>query len=393
MQLSIVVFFSLLVSISAKAQEVFELHTNARALGMGGAFATLVDSEEALWYNPAGIAKNGGIFWTVIDPKVGVSDPVTAMQTFSDLGNATNFSTALDSMYGKPIWAGGSAKSSVILPFFSAAYYYDLDASIIAENPVAPTLTTNYILDKGVALGTGWSIGGILQMGFAFKYINRTGLRKSWGTSTIADIVSGTTTPDVIFNSFSNNIGTGYSLDFGTNITIPTMVQPTISMVWKNIGNTNFRSDLGVTPPPTDNDDLQIGASLLISLPLIHISPAIEFRNILDSDVQLGKKTHMGVELGLPLIDLRAGLYQGYLSYGVGLNLGILQLDAASWGVELGGYPGQFESRRYMVQLSLRLGFDFGFGSSAGSGSKSGSGGGGIFSGRSPSGKRVKVRR
>lgn len=382
----------------ANAQEVFEQHTNARALAMGGAFATLVDNEEALWYNPAGIAKNGGIFWTVMDPKVGVSDPSSAMQTFSDLGNAASFETALDSMYGKPIWLGASAKTSIILPFFAAAYYYDIDASIIAENPVAPTLTTNYISDTGIAFGTGWSIAGIWQMGFAFKYINRTGVRKNWGTATIADIISGTTTPDVIFNSFSDSVGTGYSLDFGTNITIPTVVQPTISLVWKNIGNTNFRSAIGVTPPPTDDSDLQLGASMLFSIPFVHISPAIEFRNILDADVQLGKKTHMGIELGLPLIDLRAGYYQGYLSYGLGLNLGLLQIDASSWGVEMGGYPGQFESRRYMVQATLRLGFDFGFGSGgssgsgssrSGSGSRGGSsGGGGGFGGHG-----VKVRR
>jgi hypothetical protein len=118
--------------------------------------------------------------------------------------------------------------------------------------------------------------------------------------------------------------------------------------------------------------------------------------------VQLGKKIHMGIELGLPLLTLRAGLYQGYYSYGVGLDLGLVQIEAASWGTELGEYPGQLESRRYMAQLTMRIGFDLGLkpggGSSsgkAGSGSSGGANGGGSGGGSKGwgNGRKVKQRR
>ncbi|MCB0350291.1 MAG: hypothetical protein KDD38_03850 [Bdellovibrionales bacterium] len=381
----------------AHAGELFEVHSNARAMGMGGAFAALVEDEESLWYNPAGIAKNGGIFWTIADPKVGLTDPTTALGIFSDLGSQSTFESALTDLGNAPIWIGASAKTSLIMPFFAAAYFYDVDVSMLSENPVSPSLTTNYIMDTGVALGTGWTMGGMLQVGFAAKYITRSGVRKDWGTQEIADIIAGTSSPDVIFDSFTQTTGVGYGFDFGMNIIVPTMVQPTVSFVWKNVGNTTFRAGLGEEAPPTEMQDMLVGASLLIDLPLIQIAPALEVRHLNDGDVQIGNKIHMGVEMGLPLIDLRAGLYQGYYTYGVGLNLGILKIDAASWGVELGGYPGQFESRRYMVQASINIGFDMGFGtggsngnsaSSSGEGGKSGSGGG-LFSGR----RKMKQRR
>lgn len=383
------VLFLILTALPAKADELFEVHTNARALGMGGAFSSVVDNEESLWYNPAGIAKNGGFFWTIADPKIGLSNPTTALESFSNLGDSSTFASALDGLYGEPIWIGASGKTALIMPFFAAAYFYDVDASIIVDNPVSPTLTTNYITDTGFALGSGWSIAGVLQMGFAVKYISRSGVRKDWGSQTIADIVSGTGSPDTIFDSFTTVKGTGYALDYGMNLTIPTIVQPTLSFVWKNMGNTNFRVPAGEEAPPTEPQDMQLGASLLVDLPLIHVVPALEIRHLNDSEVQLAKKLHMGVEVGLPLLDLRAGLYQGYYTFGAGLDLGFLQLDAATWGTELGGYPGQFEGRRYMVQATLRIGFDFGFGSSVSSGGKGASGTGASRFG----GKKLKQRR
>ncbi len=380
----------------APAAELYESHLNARALGMGGAYNSVVDDEESLWFNPAGIAKNMGIHWTIIDPKGGISSPGD-LSTLKDLQNASTFNTALASLYGKEIWAGGGAKSAIILPFFAGAYYYDANASILADNPVNPTLSVNYVTDQGFALGTGFSIAQVLEMGFVTRYINRTGVRKDFGPAVISDIMAGTSKPSTIFDNL-NNKGTGYALDLGGNITIPGPVKPTLSFVWKNMGNTTFRaSTTGGTPPPSDDQDMQVGASLLIDAWIIHILPAIEIREIMDSSVQLGNKMHLGVELGVPLLDLRAGIYQGYATYGFGLNLGLLEIEGASWETELGGYPGQLGNRRYMVQATLRLGFDFLGGGSGGS--KSGAGGAGGSAGSGGSGgsgggsHHMKVRR
>ncbi|MEK6553807.1 MAG: hypothetical protein AABZ31_01090, partial [Bdellovibrionota bacterium] len=181
-----------------------------------------------------------------------------------------------------------------------------------------------------------------------------------------------------------------YGLDWGLNLTIPLPIQPTISFVWKNIGNTSFSLDEGSKAPPTEKQEWVMGGSLMVDAWLVHIAPSLEFKHMNDDEGQLGKKIHLGLEVGIPFVDLRVGLHQGYLSYGVGLDVGPITIDAASWGVELGGYPGQLEARQYMVQATIRLGLDFGFGS-GGSGKKDGAPG--SASSRAPWRQKLKQRR
>jgi hypothetical protein len=344
-------------------------------MGLGNAFSSLVDDEEALFYNPAGIAKNGGIYWTVADPRAGITDVTDLsenLDAFSELQDASTFSNALADLYGEPILGNGGAKTSIIMPFFSAAYYIDYDVGLMVENPVSPTITLNYVKDTGIAFGTAFSMGPFLQMGFVGRRVTREGTRAEYGPSVIADIAAGNSDPDVIFDNLENK-GVGYGLDMGMNLTIPTPVQPTLSFVWKNIGNTKFTLDEGTKAPPTEKQEWVLGGSLMVDAWLAHIAPSLEFKHMNDDQTQLGKKVHLGLEVGIPFIDLRVGLNQGYLSYGVGLDIGPIRIDAASWGVEMGGYPGQLEARQYMVQAAIRLGLDFGFGSNVGGG-KDGSG-------------------
>jgi hypothetical protein len=72
----------------------------------------------------------------------------------------------------------------------------------------------------------------------------------------------------------------------------------------------------------------------------------------------MGKKINLGLELSWPIIDVRGGFQQGYLSYGVGCDIWLFRLDLASYGVELGEYPGQLEDRRYMLQMTFDFGVD-----------------------------------
>lgn len=387
--LVLIFIFIQIFAVLAPAAELYEINRSVRALGMGNAYTAVVDNEDSLFYNPAGIAKNSGIFWTIVDPGIGLNG-IDAYDAFSDLSSSGGFASGLNSLYGNPIWVGVNAKTAVITPYFAAAYFDSLDLGVKVNNPTATELTVDIVNDMGIALGTGFSFG-VLQFGGVVKRIDRTGARRTYGPSTIAGIIDGSTDVGVIFDNYSNS-GIGYALDLGFNLKFPTMISPTMSLVWKNVGDTSFStSSPAIEAPPTEKQEMILGAGMDIGLPLMSITPSIDIKHLQDTDIQLGKKIHMGVELGLPLFDLRAGFHQGYLSYGVGVNLGLLQIDAASWGVELGEYPGQIEDRRYMVQLSIKIGFDFGFGSSA-SGS-TGSNGSGRSGASGSAFSRVKRRR
>ncbi|RLD16369.1 MAG: hypothetical protein DRI36_05735, partial [Caldiserica bacterium] len=67
------------------------------------------------------------------------------------------------------------------------------------------------------------------------------------------------------------------------------------------------------------------------------------------------KKLHLGAEADLKILKLRGGFYQGYPSFGLGLDLWFLEIDYAFWGRELGRYPGQIPEWNHMI--SIRLSF------------------------------------
>jgi hypothetical protein len=160
--------------------------------------------------------------------------------------------------------------------------------------------------------------------------------------------------------------------------------------VLRNAGDTSFTLDEGLRRPPSIEQDLTLGAAVTVNALIAAVRPAIDVRYANRSDIQLGKKLHLGVEVDLPLLDLRAGFHQGYWSAGVGLDIGLMRIDAASYGVELGVFPGQLEDRRYVVQMTSEFGVDLGiFG--IGSSSRGGSGADG--SSGSTERRRPKARR
>ena len=153
--------------------------------------------------------------------------------------------------------------------------------------------------------------------------------------------------------------GTGYAADIGGKIKFPHEWHPTISAAWQNIGNTAFTKDVEGHPPPTQKSNINLGLGIERELPGVNFAWNLDYRHSnFPGQQQIGKKIHTGIELDFPVIALRGGLSQGYYTAGASIDLWLLQLDAATYGVELGEYPGQHEDRRYIVQLSIELGFD-----------------------------------
>lgn len=375
--------FFLFISSTAQAAVLQDMNTSVRALGMGNAFIGVASGLDALFYNPAGLARNPGVSWTIVDPRIGLSG-VEAYQKVQGLQDSSDFSDTVTELYGENVWVGAGAKTGFTMPMVAIAAYDSLDASISPHNPAYSNIDINVVNDFGYAAGFGVPIVPGFEVGMAVKWIKRLGARVPLGASFI-----GSLDPDTIMQSVRNE-GIGYGLDLGANLTVPGPVSPTLSVAWRNIGNTKFRTaNTSMTAPPTELSEMIIGGSLAVKTGLVNVTPAFDFRYINRSDVQLSKKINFGLEVSLPLLDIRGGFHQGYYALGAGVNLGMIRVDAATYGEELGVYAGQKEDRRYMLQLTMELGLDLGFGSS--SGGKDGKGSSGRDS-RSP-GRRLKQRR
>ena len=124
------------------------------------------------------------------------------------------------------------------------------------------------------------------------------------------------------------------------------------------MGSTAFQQTGGATAPERQKDNLVLGMTVDGSIPFLGMAAGFEYRHISDTGEQIGKKLHLGAEVSLAMFDLRAGFYQGYTSYGLGLDLWLLQLDAAWYQIEKGVYPGQTPDERVQLGLMMNLEFD-----------------------------------
>lgn len=355
---------ALLSSSPVMAAELVESWSSARAMGMGNAFTAVARDGESLFYNPAALARVTGIHWTILDPRIGVNGP-QAIEVAGIAANDSELADKLSDLYGKSIWLGGGAKTSFVIPYFGAAAYANGDVGLNLQNPAYPQANINYIFDYGITVGAALDIvPQIWSIGLSARRVNRTGTNLPMGPSILASLDT-----DAIMNQLKNR-GTGYGLDVGTMLTLPLPIRPTLGFTIRNFGYTAFSHDEGMAAPPRSEPDMTLGAAFTIDLPLFSITPAVDYRYMDRPDIQVGKKLHLGIEFDLPLLSLRAGFNQGYYTGGVGLDFVFMSLEAATYGVELGEYPGQLEDRRYMVQMKFDLGLDgdlFSLGSSSGS--------------------------
>jgi hypothetical protein len=373
---------------AAVAEPISTMHSTTRALGMGDAYTALSADSSALFYNPAGLAKVRGLNLKVFSLRAGGSG-LDAYQKIKDLNtdSSSAFSDAIDELYGDHVWSGVGGEMAITAPMFGIAVYDHAETLVEVHNPVYPEVYTGIVNDYGYVMGLGVPLGPFLQAGLSLRYVKRTGARIPWGASFVADLDA-----DTIFSNVTG-WGKGYGADSGLNLVVPApFFSATISAVWKNMGGMTFRSeDLNANIPKEDND-ITLGAALLFDTPIVSVAPAVDVRRLNDPDVQLTRKINFGVEVGVPLIDIRGGFHEGYYTYGLGVNLGLFRVDAATYGVELGEYPGQIEDRRYVVEFTMELGVgSFG---ATGSDSKSGGGAGNKQSSKSIwGGRKLKQRR
>jgi len=365
--MSLIGLLVFIFNVQVYAAPVSTLNSSVRALGMGDAFTAVAADHSALFYNPAGLARVRGFNWRILGVNAGGSNPEAAKTIKDFTSSSSNLDEIVSDLYGETVSLQAGGESLFTMPLVGFGVYDHSSTVVQVHNPVYPMMETSFVNDYGYVLGVGVPLG-LVHWGMDIKYVKRTGVDTVFGPASMADLDT-----DEIKGRMSQ-WGVGYAADMGASVVIPTPVlNATLSAAWKNMGQTHFTSQNGSEIPFEDND-ITFGAALALDLPLLTITPAVDVRYLNRSDLQLMRKVNFGIEIDLPLLDIRGGFREGYYTAGVGVNLGLFQIDAATYGVELGAYPGQVEDRRYVLEFAMELGLGS-FSLDGSSSSKSGSGG------------------
>lgn len=337
------------------AREIPEYGQSIRALGMGNAYTAIVKDSDALFYNPAALSKINGLNFTLLNLNLGFSSD-NAISLANSLSQSTGSGlSSFSDLFGEQVWLGARAKGAFTMPNFGVGTFGWGHLSLELKNPILPYFNLNYVNDYGFIIGGAFSVGDKNHFGLTIKRINRSAAESEVGVSDFLDGNTSSIQSSAVVN------GIGYGTDLGFLIELPGPLKPVLSGVWKNIGNINFLKDTTVTKPNALEEEQILGVATGFDLFAFGMTAALDYKHINDNSEPMVKKLHMGLEMDLPLLDLRVGLGQGHYSIGTSMDFFVLQFDTAYYAVELGEYPGQDPDRRIELALRMDMGLDANF--------------------------------
>jgi hypothetical protein len=123
-----------------------------------------------------------------------------------------------------------------------------------------------------------------------------------------------------------------------------------------NIGDLDFK-DAG-TLPMTVNAGIAVNPRITTFRSLLLGLDYVDITNNFTQDTDMAKRLRFGAELQLfdreyVEFALRAGMYQGYPTFGADLRLATFLFSGTMYSEEVGAYAGQNKNTRYLVTFNF----------------------------------------
>ncbi|MGM0453107.1 MAG: hypothetical protein ACQERN_08070, partial [Thermodesulfobacteriota bacterium] len=331
------------------------LYDGIRPLGMGNAFTAVADDENAVFYNPAGLSMMSGFQLGVVNPLIEIADDSIDFADDAgdvDFDNTTEVADLLRNYTGKPQHVrvglfphlGLNIKDVGVM--VGALGQGTVDVEI--NNPVWPQTRVDLIADYGPIAGAGFKLPAVenLHLGMSLKYIGRESLSEVYTPAEIAADDFDDQLDD------DQNSGSAASVDFGAiyELSFIEAVDTKVGFSALNIPEMDMGDAVDI------KSQYDIGVAVGKSFGFCDIVGAFDIHDITNNaiaDSELSKRIHMGAEVQLPVLALRAGLNDGYLAGGATIDLKLFRFDVATYATEKGAYAGQKDERRYLAQVSF----------------------------------------
>ena len=321
----IALLFFIFAADSVSARVLFQPGQTTRSLAMGGTYVAFARGVDALYYNAAALARNEGFSFTLAEIQPAISKNAQRLANQSQGNGSPTTAADLNGLYGNTFTVDVNARSGFVFPYWGFGVYSTNYINESFNNPVFPSFNVQFISDYGYLVSGAVPIGPQTSIGLTGRHVKR------WGGEADILVTSliGTNDKALIQNTITDK-GTGNAMDVSFLHTFNGEWSPSIAAVWYDLGNTKFNPTTGNGPPQQENN-LVFGVSAQKKVPLGTWTSSFEYKYIQQLE-NLSKKVHLGTELSFGLIDLRAGLYQGYVTYGVALDFSFLRIEAASYG-------------------------------------------------------------
>lgn len=336
-------------------------YLTARATGMGGAKVAIADDRLALYGNPAGL--------NIFRHKAEISFPTLALNynpntlmlglfTGTRIGNFANPGKVDRGLIDRLKEVKGEHINNIVLPEVDVVFR-NFGFGVYGSSSLDAVYDAG-IYDSKITYSSRTDVVGTasiskrilrpLSLGIGVKYIYRLECPQTtmWGKD-IEKVTIGE-----LFGNPQDTLDIQEQLKQGLTFDIGSMYHLgflRVGAVLKNVA--------GSIGGEAIDREFDVGAGYwipqLMDRGLVErVLLAVDIQDMM-GDKNFWTKVHAGVEANMPLGALRAGINQGYPTWGFGLNFFVFHLEFADYSRERGDYPGHLRDHNYL--LMLRFGF------------------------------------
>jgi hypothetical protein len=357
-------------------------YKDPRVMGMGGAFIAVGGTSTSLFYNPAGLSRVPEEWGFEVD-LLGFNYSVSqdALDFFRDLNEALQTEDLNGN--GDPTDDRLIAINNVLIKYRGKALFISLESFPSVTKKVGRLglsvgflgsarlgaiphqgfsteglLTVDYSLHYGPVGGASIDLSESIALGFSLKFLKRT---RVYSTLTAREILENQDNLGEYISRNEQKTGDGKALDLGVLFRLNTSFmgfEPSVGASVSNVGGTTF-GEAGFIP-----STVNLGASLKKKRNTRFFNTftlALDITDVFKSlpqDKDTGKRIRLGGEISVinhKLIDiyLRAGSYQGHLTFGGELRFALLRLTYATYAEEIGAYSGQDPVRTHILSAFI----------------------------------------
>ena len=369
-------------SLQAQTGELRRPGQGVRNLGMGNTGIGLSFDENALFYNPAGLASVDSILVGFPFLMEVSDDSVNIIKEVSKLSGDSKNADIVALLMGKRVHFRSLIDLNLIMPFgelmtFGAASGIETQFDFGVRNPVAIEIDFGFRLDRINNFGFALPVArGRWLVGAGVETIERCDIPLT--TATFGTVLNNSDIGSSIGKCELNDLKRAQTFNFGFQRRLETA--SALKMTWgftaNNVGGLKFKRSDNETSPADQNPEYSTGFSWQPSWGPVRLLYAIDIRDLTmkhadDTDCQskkstdcLWKRLHIGTEIGISPIDsgastfaIRAGFNQGYFTYGFELNPFIvfrgLNIQYAVYKTETGSQIGDRPDKRKVFQLNF----------------------------------------
>lgn len=353
----------------------------ARNLALGGAFVAMSDGYGSLFGNPAGFADPRGHLyiptasaWLYVAPSSANIDKLELIA--SGAASAEDTAAALDELItGNGIGAGAQAGLAWIGGGLGIGLSTVVDAYAVGKTALGAVLDVDTSIQAVLGLGLPLDLFGLrLQLGGDIRAFYR-----AIGTmpfSEVAGLFLGTEDVDLMATLMAQPATAGYgvALDLGASLQLGAFkvglavrdIAPPFEMVTATYQDVLDALSAGGQVPEGTATTYSMLPNIIVGGSfrpwqggVLDPNLVVELQDpvsVIRDEASVWGLLHVGAEVrALGIFVARAGLNEGWISLGGGIDLALFKIDAAVFTEELGRRPGDAPRSGIAIDATIRF--------------------------------------